>query len=678
MCRPSNDTTGTAIVLPFETNTRRVVTGSTTNAGNDTGVCTGSNNTVFYRIDILTKSIVYVETFGSTTNTIVGFRPVGAASSTSCNDNACGSMQSQSAIVADVGALIIEVGNAAGSSGAFTMRYTIQPAGAGDVTAITPTTTTQTVIGSTTATNGVAQSCGSATSAGEDAFYFMTCPSDPARRLHVSTCGSYFDTLVEQRSVGVAAVCNDDAGNGECPITGGNNYGSNIVPNLPAGAGLHVFYVDGYSSTSFGRYVLQYSLGACNDSYSLCGGTCVLTSSFNSDNANCGACGNACGAGMTCSNSACGVVPQNTFPAVQQPVQVTALAGGMGGVANNDDCPVGQVIVGVNVTTDAMTGQLRSIQGVCGIATLGGAPTRMSFPTAGAATLTLRGTPTGGNNVRRCPQGYALTAITGRASTVLESLTLQCSRVDVTGTGPYTVTIPAASRNIVPVGGTAGTAFASIACPADRVAMGLATRTGAAVDALGLRCEQLRTFRATVNNAATLALPYQGVANAAAMTFSDNCPAGQILAGVTTRSTASGIHQLAAICRPYNGLTGTGTWNYTSGTDTNLTLRGTAVMGDIAGTGVCANGAAPFQIFTQNNAANSYLGTVTLTCRRLGADLTGAATYAPTGNTATLGTGAGPFTAFHCATGSLATGIDIRATANIQQLALRCTPIGSL
>jgi hypothetical protein len=436
--------------------------------------------------------------------------------------------------------------------------------------------------------------------------------------------------------------------------------------------------VDGYSSTNFGRYVLQYSLGACNDAYSLCGGTCVPTSTFNSSNANCGACGNACGAGLTCSNSGCGPVPQNTFPAVQQPVQVTALAGGAGGTANNDDCPVGQVLVGVNVTADATSGQLRSIQGVCGVATLGGAPARMSFPTAGAATLTLRGTSTGPTNFRRCPQGYALTAISGRASTVLESLTLQCSRVDVTGTGPYTVTVPAASRNIVPVGGTGGTAFASIACPANRVAMGLASRTGAAVDALGLRCEQLRTFRATVNNAATTALPYQGVANAAAMTFSDNCPAGHILAGVTARSTATGLHQLAAICRPYNGLTGTGGWNYSSGTDTPLTLRGTAVAGDVAANAVCANGAAPARVFTQNNTAGTYLGTVTLSCQRLGTDTAGTATYTFTGNTATVGSGAGTFTSGTCATGSLATGIDIRATAAIQQIALRCTPISSL
>jgi hypothetical protein len=121
----------------------------------------------------------------------------------------------------------------------------------------------------------------------------MTCPSDPARRLHVSTCGSYFNTVVELRSVGAPAVCNDNAGNNECPITGGAQLGSNIVPNLPAGSGLHVFYVDGASSGDYGRYVLQYSLAACNDGYTFCGGTCVLTSSFDSDNANCGACGNA-------------------------------------------------------------------------------------------------------------------------------------------------------------------------------------------------------------------------------------------------------------------------------------------------------------------------------------------------------------------------------------------------
>jgi hypothetical protein len=679
-CRPTNDTMGTAVVLPYEHNNRRTVTGSTVGAMNDTGACAGSNNTVYYRIDVIARSIVYVETFGSTTNTVVGFRPLGAATSSSCNDNACGTMQSQAAIVADVGALYIEVGNAAGGAGPFTLRYTIQPAGAGDVTAITPSATTQTVVGSTNATNGVAQSCGSMTSAGEDAFYFMTCPTDPARRLHVSTCGSYFDTVVELRSVGVPAVCNDDAGNGECPITGGTQAGSNIVPNLPAGSGLHVFYVDGYSSGSYGRYVLQYSLAACNDGYTFCGGTCVLTSSFDSNNANCGACGNACPAGQTCSNSACGPVPQNTFPAVQYPVQVTVMAGAGGGTMFNDDCPVGQVLVGVHVTNDPTTGQLRSIRGVCGIARLGGAPARMSFPTAGAVMLPVRGTATGGVNVRHCPLGYALTAFSGRASaTALESLTLQCSRVNVTGTGPYTVTIPVASSNAVPVGGTGGIAFGSVACPANHVAMGLSSRTGAAVNALGLRCERLRTFRATVNNAATGMLPYQGVANASSMTFSDNCPAGQIVAGVTARSTATGLHQLAVVCRPYNGLAGTGDWLYTSGADTALALRGTAVAGDMTQNAICPNGAAPMRLFTQNNATNTYLSTITMTCQRLGTDTTGTATYTTTGITGTVGTGSGTFVSNNCAMGSLVTGMDIRAsTDGIQQIALRCTPVSSL
>jgi hypothetical protein len=116
MCRPINDTMSTAVLLPYELNNRRTVTGSTVGAMNDTGACAGSNNTVYYRIDVIARSIVYVETFGSTTNTVVGFRLLGAATSSSCNDNACGGMQSQAAIVADVGALYIEVGTAAGGS----------------------------------------------------------------------------------------------------------------------------------------------------------------------------------------------------------------------------------------------------------------------------------------------------------------------------------------------------------------------------------------------------------------------------------------------------------------------------------------------------------------------------------------------------------------------------------
>jgi hypothetical protein len=670
MCRPTNDTAATASVLPFEIGSRRVIAGSTVNAATDTGACMGSNNSVYYRIDIIARSIVYVDTFTSTTNTVVGFRTTTAGPSTSCNDNSCAGMQSQTAIIANVGPLYIEVGNAMGGTGAFNLRYTIQLAGGGDAAQITPTTMVQTLDGTTAGgTNGVAQSCGSMTSAPEDAFYFFTCPADPARAFHASSCGSSYDTLIETRSVGVPVACNDDAGL-ECGL------GSSATANIPAGAGLHVVYMDGFSSGSTGAYRMQYSFG-CNDGFASCRGACAQVSSFNNSSINCGACGVVCPAGQMCANSACGVVPANTFPTVQQPSTPTTPSGGPGGAMATDDCPVGQVLVGVNVSTDGTT--VRSMQPFCSTPALGGtAPSRISF--AGNTNLPTRGPVTGPVQARRCPEGYALTGISGRAGTAINQLVLQCSRVNVTGMGPYTIQVLAASSQTTPYGNlTMGAPFTN-ACPAGQVVHGFVTRSMTNIDAIGLRCERLRVFRAATNNAATSTLPFNGVFNMASMMFSDNCPAGQILAGVSVRSTAAGIHQLAITCRPYSGLAGVGGWQYTSGADTVGTLRGTATMGQATANAVCGVGSAPSQIFVQNNVAASYVGRLAMTCTRLGSDVLGAPTYTPSGSTGLVGApmGSGGFPNANCATGQLATGLEIRATANIQQLALRCTPVTSL
>jgi hypothetical protein len=67
-CRPTNDTPATAVVLPFELGNSRSVSATTANATNDAGACMGSTGTIYYRIDLTQRSIVYVDTFGTMTN----------------------------------------------------------------------------------------------------------------------------------------------------------------------------------------------------------------------------------------------------------------------------------------------------------------------------------------------------------------------------------------------------------------------------------------------------------------------------------------------------------------------------------------------------------------------------------------------------------------------------------
>ena len=686
-CRPTNDTPATAVVLPFELGNSRSVSATTANATNDVGACTGSTGTIYYRIDLTQRSIVYVDTFGTMTNTIVGFRTTSAGPSTSCNDNACGTMQSQAVIVAPMGALFIEVGTAMGGAGAVSFRYTIQTAGGGDVASITPAAAPTTVTGTTAGgTNGVTQSCGSPMSAPEDAFYFLSCPADPAREFHASTCGSTYDTVVETRSVGSPVSCNDNAGF-ECNGSGPGN-GSSASADIPAGAGVHVVYVDGAAPAATGAYRLQFTLGNCNWGFASCGGNCVMRSSFNADRSNCGACGTVCGGALACVQGACGAPPANTFVGVQQPFAQSPTVGGTAGTLNTDDCPLGQVLVGFNYVQESPGDYLRSIQGVCGVPALGGSnPATIGF-TPGV-TLTVRGGAGGTVQSRRCPDGYAWTGIIGRAGGFVDQVQMLCSRVSVTGTGPYTVSVSMMPLGANPAGGAGGAGFAPLVCPPNQVIYGLATRSSTAVDAIAIRCERTRVFRASVNNTATMTQPLVGVANAGSTTFVDDCPAGQVLAGLNIRLLATGINQLQIACRSYTGLAGNGVetampvnpgWLYTTNMGIiGAPMRGTTTMGATVGGGSCPLGTGPIAMQVQNNTAGTFLSRMQLNCAALSTSAMGVSSLTAAGGSPVMGpAGAGPAGVNNCPANQLATGMEIRATANIQQVALRCTPVTSL
>jgi hypothetical protein len=368
-------------------------------------------------------------------------------------------------------------------------------------------------------------------------------------------------------------------------------------------------------------------------------------------------------------------VPDNTFPTVWQPITTTAFSGGAAGTMNTDDCPTGQVITGVNLSTDGNI--VRSIQPICSTPVLAGTgPSRLSF--TGVTNLPVRGMPSGLVQQRRCPSGYALTGLSGRVGTQVNQLQLQCTRFNVTGSGPYAIATASPVVPTTPFGNLTMGATFNNACPANYVVNGFSTRSNVGLDAIALRCERFRVFRANVNTMATSALPLVGVANAMSMSFSDNCPAGQVLAGITVRTIAGGINQLAALCHPYNGLTNAGPWDYSTASASALTLRGTAMGGSTTANINCPSGAGVSSMQVQANTTNSYLGRIFMGCTRLGSDTAGMSTYTNTGGAVVGPGGMGMFFANTCATGQIATGLEIRATANIQQLALRCTPINSI
>ena len=230
------------------------ITGNTTGMTTSVGACGGGPD-VFLAFTLTQREIVYVDTFGSTWDTRVGFI-AGACgtAATSCNDDSCASLQSQSVAVLPAGTYRIVIGGyQAGNYGPFTLHIQHQPVVGSPVNLLGTTFSyTGTTVGST---NGQTTCNGG----GPDKFYYYnSCPSTPVGTFTAHTCfatTSYDSVLAFKNAANGTGACNDDGGS--VIPAGGTTCGvhSIVTTSTPAGAGLHVLWVDGYG-TSSGTYQL--------------------------------------------------------------------------------------------------------------------------------------------------------------------------------------------------------------------------------------------------------------------------------------------------------------------------------------------------------------------------------------------------------------------------------------
>ncbi len=290
---PANDLPAGAVVLNLASPSQ-TLTGSTAGSANN-AMC-GTGGDVYYRFTLTAREVVYADTFGTTYDTVLAFAPstgTGTVAGT-CTDDSCTVLQSQLVRVLDPGTYYLVVGGYS-TTGPFTLRFQHLPIGSGAVTQLTTLTGTQTLMGTTSGTGVLTQSC-TAAPGPEVSYWFATCPSFTATQLTASTCGgATWDTVVEQRSAARTplAACNDDA----CSTQ------STVTSTLAAGAGLHTIYVDGYNAAAAGAYTLSLRFGTCTTGQTLCGAGCV---DLQTSATNCGACGNACGTGQVCTAGRCG------------------------------------------------------------------------------------------------------------------------------------------------------------------------------------------------------------------------------------------------------------------------------------------------------------------------------------------------------------------------------------
>jgi hypothetical protein len=194
---------------------------------------------VFYRIQLSQRELVYVDTFGSSFDTLVAVVPWPCTGTPTCQDDACGGSQSQLAVVLDPGAYAVVVERGAGAGTAFILNVQHVPVGAGAASQLNAGMFT--VMGDTSA--GATDSPGSCGSAPDQWYYWLTCPADLGGTLAVSSCGgATWDTVLQLRNgAGGGGGCDDDS---PCGIQ------SQLSAQVAAGAGLHVLFVDGKNAST--------------------------------------------------------------------------------------------------------------------------------------------------------------------------------------------------------------------------------------------------------------------------------------------------------------------------------------------------------------------------------------------------------------------------------------------
>jgi hypothetical protein len=243
VCGSPGDECLSALGLSMDTSPL-VVTGSTSTFTNAANSC-GAAADVYYRFTLSHREVVYVDTFGSTFDTLVGIADTCGAAPT-CNNDACSTLQSQLVAVLDPGThfLVVDGASASGSFVLHVQQVAVSGSSPMSMYAL-PATFTQS--GDTSAL-GVSNTPGTCGAGPDQWFSWASCPTTAAGNVDATVCGAatYDSVLQLLNGAATGGGCNDNA----CALQ------SHLVAPVPAGAGLHVLFVDGSTTTSAGTYTV--------------------------------------------------------------------------------------------------------------------------------------------------------------------------------------------------------------------------------------------------------------------------------------------------------------------------------------------------------------------------------------------------------------------------------------
>jgi len=232
---------------------------------------------VFYEITLAAPQAYYLDTFGAGFDTSVrvfGGTACAAVGSTqgpqACNDDACGTGESQLAVALPAGTscLVVDKNEKGGQQptrGTFQLH--VAPGGRTG-TQLSPGISTQTgdTCGATNVWEPTDPAACNQGHAKDLAYFFTVCPGQTAH-LDASTCSNvaatHFDTELYVRPVGKAdLVCVDDTNTCTArPDRSDGHPDGSILTNVPAkGPGLFWLVVDGYDTSACGGFQLDANL----------------------------------------------------------------------------------------------------------------------------------------------------------------------------------------------------------------------------------------------------------------------------------------------------------------------------------------------------------------------------------------------------------------------------------
>jgi hypothetical protein len=248
---PANDRCASATAINLST-MHVNVSATTLGAHADLAAPCGTAGTpdVFFKFTLTRRELVYADTFGAGAATTLFFASscttARTAATTSgdavCSTGACGTGQSQVTALLDPGTHYLVLAG----TGAAMIHFQHAEVGTGSVEHLAQGATTST---GTTSGTGTLYACDGG--GAENAYWWQTCPGDAGGTFQGSTCtDTNFDTILSLQMPGSDSVmCDDDT----C------SFQSTVSATIPAGAGLYVIAVDGFSQAKHGNYTLSAS-----------------------------------------------------------------------------------------------------------------------------------------------------------------------------------------------------------------------------------------------------------------------------------------------------------------------------------------------------------------------------------------------------------------------------------